>query len=150
MIEKGDVFSNVEGRSVEEVYNNICKEMKLPDYIEGEKLKEELLLRENVLSTAIGRGIAIPHPRRPLIKNEEEKRIFVCYLKNSLDMSAPDDRRISILFVLLSNSTSVHIKSLSELAKMFKNNEFIDFIKSRPSKHSLIEKIKNMQLISDL
>ena len=26
MIEKGDVFSNVEGRTVEEVYNNICKE----------------------------------------------------------------------------------------------------------------------------
>jgi mannitol/fructose-specific phosphotransferase system IIA component (Ntr-type) len=29
------------------------------------KLKEELITRENMLSTAVGNGIAIPHPRKP-------------------------------------------------------------------------------------
>ena len=85
LVAKGDVV-HVSGITVEEVFTSVCNQAKLPAGISPENLVEELMDRENVLSTAIGDGIAIPHPRRPLVSNNDENCIIVAYLRTPVNM----------------------------------------------------------------
>ena len=139
LVEKGQVLYSVEGDTIEEVFKNVAKNVELPEYITGEMLAEELLNREKILSTAVGKGVAIPHPKAPVMKGEDDCRIIVCFLRNTLDMKAPDSRRVSSLFILLSNSTQFHIKALSSLAKILKDDSFTKALALKPSKDNLLE-----------
>ena len=144
MIENGTVLTNVPGRSVEEIYKFACRNSNLPLGLDAEALEKELIARERILSTAVGKGFSIPHPGRPLVKSPEDKRVIVCFLKNPIDMNAPDGRYVSVMFILLSDSTKSHIKALSGLAKLFRNPQFINFMSAKPSKNDLIEKIRQI------
>ena len=142
LIERGGFLTNVEGHSPKDVYSNVCKLIDLPSNITTNDLCDELMQREQVLSTAVGQGIAIPHPRRPLIQNDDEQRIIVSFLKNPLDMNAPDSKKVFVMFILLSKSTQFHIKALSELAKLFRNEKFLKILNSKPSKNDFLTAIK--------
>ena len=53
-------------------------------------------------------------------------------------MGAPDGRPVSVFFILLSNSQVSHIKSLSALAKLFRDESFKKLIETRPLKAQLV------------
>ena len=59
-------------------------------------------------------------------------------------MGAPDGRYVSVMFILLSDSTKSHIKALAGLAKLFRNPQFINYMSAKPSKNDLIEKIRQI------
>jgi len=90
LIRRGGVIKNVEGETLKDVYDYVAARAKLPEGVTAEVFSEELYMREQVLSTAVGNSIAIPHPRRTLFKDPEDERIIVCYLKQPMDMHAPD------------------------------------------------------------
>lgn len=137
LISKGDVIV-ASGDTVEEVFSSICSQAKLPSGITADSLVKELMDREKVLSTAVGNGIAIPHPRRPLFSNSDECRAIVAYLKTPIDMQAPDFKKVYAMFILLSASSQFHIKALSSLAVLFKNDEFKKSLQMKPGKEELI------------
>ena len=101
LIRNGGVFADVEGKTPEEIFNNVCRNVSFPEGFDVESLISELVEREKILSTAVGNGIAIPHPRKSMVKEDADQRIIVCYLKKPMDMSAPDERRVSVMFILL-------------------------------------------------
>ena len=148
LLENGDVLTNVAGSTVEEVYKNVCKKIRLPEGLSGDVLCNELLEREKILSTAVGQGISIPHPRYPLLKAAENQRIIVCFLKDSMNMNAPDSRRVFVMFILLSNSSQNHIKALSSLAKLLHHKQFLDFLQSVPDKMELLKAVEKFSLPS--
>ena len=139
LFEHGEVLQGVPGGSCEQIYDYICKTAKLPSGLSAEGLKDELLEREAVMSTAVGNGFAIPHPRRPLVENPEEGKIIVAYLAEPLDMAAPDVRKVFAMFMLLSSSAERHIKSLTDLATLFKSEEFKKGLQELPSKDELLK-----------
>lgn len=141
LMEKGSVVE-ANGNTVEDVFKSICNQAKLPTEITSEVLVQELMLREKVLSTAVGNGIAIPHPRRPLVSSSDESRIIVAYLKSPIDMQAPDFRKVYAMFILLSSSSQLHIKTLSSLAKLFRNDQFKKMLQLRPGKEQLVNLIR--------
>ncbi len=146
LLENGEVLTNVEGNTVEEVYKNVCKKIRLPEELSGDVLCDELLEREKILSTAVGQGISIPHSRRPLLKDPENQRIIVCFLKNQMNMNAPDSRRVFVMFILLSSSSQNHIKALSALAKLLHNKQFLNFLQLTPGKRELLEAVEKFSI----
>ena len=65
-IETGGCFYRVEGTDKASVLRGVVNNMRLPEGVDKEFLYRVLLARENVCSTAIGDGVAIPHPRSPI------------------------------------------------------------------------------------
>ncbi|MCR5400247.1 MAG: PTS sugar transporter subunit IIA [Treponema sp.] len=124
LIHRGGVFKNVKGSSPEAIYEQISKMIDLPDGMTSEFVYNALCAREQVLSTAVGNGIALPHARSPIMKDEEEQRICVVYLSEPLDMKAPDERPVSTMFILLTHNSQVHLKVLSALAGYFRSARF--------------------------
>lgn len=124
LIRRGGIFKNVEGSTPKEVYENVSKLMELPEDITPDFLASALCAREEVLSTAVGNGIALPHARAPIMKKEDDQRICVVYLKTPIDMKAPDERLVHVMFILLTNNSQVHLTILSSLAALFRSVRF--------------------------
>lgn len=144
MIRRGGVINDVEAGTIFEVYEQICPKMHLPDSITAKQLYEGLCRREKVMSTAVGRGIALPHCRDIILKDNESQQITVVYLKNPIDMNAPDGKKVSVLFVLLTSNPQTHLQVLSTLAGLFKNGRFVNLLKNRAGVEELANETKGL------
>lgn len=144
--DRGEVLENAAGSTVEEIYSFVCSHIQVPAGLTADSLKKELVQREEILSTAVGNGIAIPHPRYPLVKNDDESKIVVAYLEEPVDMNAPDVRKVYVLFIILSSSSRHHIRVLTSLASLFKDKEFRDALQKKPGKAELLELLKKSGL----
>ena len=144
LIHRGGVFFDVEGNTPQEVYANFCKMIKIPDGMTSDQVYNALCAREEVLSTAVGNGIALPHARAPIMKDEKDQRICVVYLKKPLNMNAPDERDVFVMFVLLTHNPQIHLKVLSELAGLFRSNRFKKALELRSKEEELAILIKDL------
>ena len=142
LMQNGGIFYDVEGETPEEVYKNICAVMPVPSNCDRSEIARELVERESILSTAVGNGIAIPHPRKPLVKEIYDERVIVCFPKNPLSMNAPDEKKVFVMFILLTKSTQSHLQVLSSLAKLIHNDNFKKILESKPSMEELLENVK--------
>lgn len=146
LIRRGGIFKDVEGNTPKEIYANVSKLMDLPEGLTPEMVCNALVAREEVLSTAVGNGIALPHARAPIMKKEEDQRICVVYLKNPIDMKAPDERLVHVMFILLTINSQVHLTILSSLASLFRSVRFRKALEDRAGEavlSNLIREIEN-------
>jgi PTS system nitrogen regulatory IIA component len=84
-----------------------------------------LIEREQLGSTGIGEGIAIPHGKLPDLENV----ISVFALsKNGVDFDSMDGAPVHILFLLIApeNSASLHLKALARISRLLKSRQFRD------------------------
>lgn len=144
LIHRGGVFKNVEGSTPQEIYAKVCKMIDLPDGMTSETVYKALCDREAVLSTAVGNGIALPHARAPIMRDASEQRICVVYLKNPIDMKAPDEREVFVMFVLLAHNSQIHLKVLSSLAALFRDAKFKKALELRSDEATLASIIKEL------
>lgn len=118
LIEKGKIIYDVPGKTVQEVYRHVCDAIEFPENLSADQVYEALILREDLLSTAVGNGIALPHPRKSILREEESERIYIFFVKDPLDMGSPDGSLVSVFFLLLTKNRSTHLEILSSIAKM--------------------------------
>lgn len=144
LIHKGGVFNGLEGSSPEEIYKKITEMMEIPAGLSSDFVCRALCEREKILSTAVGNGIALPHARIPIVKDEKDQRICVVYLKNPIDMDAPDERKVFVMFVILSSDQKNHLQVLSELVHFFQDMEFRKLLEQNASEAELLNKIRKL------
>ncbi len=91
--------------------------------LDPQKLFDAYWERENLGSTAIGRGIMIPH-----ICLASINKTYACFikLKNPVDFNADDKQPIDLIFGLASatNSADQHLQILSKIVTEFSNQRF--------------------------
>lgn len=135
---RGGVLFDVEGATTSEIYKNITDKMSVPDEVTKDGVYAALCDRERVMSTAVGYGIALPHCRGTVLKNNENQQITVCYLKNPIDMNAPDARHVNVMFVLLTSNSQTHLQVLSQLAALFKDSGFRGLLEKKAKIEELV------------
>jgi PTS system nitrogen regulatory IIA component len=91
--------------------------------IDAAELLAVLLEREQLGSTGIGAGVAIPHG-----KLKELKKLLAVFGKSArgVEFNAMDGRPVHLFFLLVApeNSAGVHLKALARLSRLLKNNGF--------------------------
>lgn len=142
LILRGGVIENVPGDTPEAVYLNAVKRFELPEYLSQAEFYTELVSRERILSTAVGTGVAIPHPRRTLLRSDQDQKIYVVYPSEAQDMNAPDSRSVYVMFILLTYTPKFHLQVLSGLAKSLQSVKFQGILESKPTKEVLVEALK--------
>lgn len=143
LISKGGVFT-VEGSSTTEIYEKVCNLIKFPESITSDTVFNALCAREKIMSTAVGNGIALPHASVPIIKEEDEQRVCVVYLKEPLDMNAPDEMKVHTMFVILTQNRQTHLQVLSRLVSLLRDTSFLNLLENQANGVDLIEKIKEL------
>ena len=142
LIQNGEILQNAQGNTSEEVFKDICAKISnsknfLSSKIEPNELFEQLCEREKSISTAMGDGIAFPHPAKSLVKNIDEQRIVLCFLENEIDMKSFDGKKVDKMFLILSYNQEEHLKILQKLAIILQNNDFKNLLSSKPNLEQL-------------
>jgi PTS system nitrogen regulatory IIA component len=115
-LEHGGIVYDLPGSRREEVLAAVAKLPAIPASVDRELLYQLLLAREALASTSVGGGIAIPHPRDPVVANVDQPLVFLCFLRQPVDFRALDGQPVKVLFLLLSPSVREHLRTLARLA----------------------------------
>jgi PTS system nitrogen regulatory IIA component len=113
---QGGVYYQVPGNCPNDILRNVLALLPLPNHIPRDFLKELLLSREQMGTTAVGGGIAIPHVKHPVALAGIAPKIGLFFLETPVDFSAPDGQKVHTVFVILSASVKGHLSLLSRLA----------------------------------
>ena len=141
LIKRGGVYRDVEGNTPEEVYKNVSGLIKLPATLSAQTAYDALCSREKLMSTAVGNGIALPHARNPILKSEDDQRIAVVYLKEPIDMNAPDGCKVFVMFILFAENSQSHLFMLASLVEIFKDTQFKKLLEARADEDELLKAI---------
>ena len=110
-----------------------------------EELFNALLSREEMMSTAIGNGIAIPHVRLFDSMSLQEDIVVVAYLFEPVDWKAPDRKPVHTLFLVIAANEARHLQILAEIAQLASDEDFVEFLRTMPAKEALIERIQQLE-----
>ncbi len=93
--------------------------------LSSHEIFDSLLGRERLGSTALGKGIAIPHAR---VAQCEVTLAAFLQLEEGIDFDAIDKQPVDLLFALMvpENSTEEHLNILAQLAQMFSEDKFCE------------------------
>lgn len=94
-----------------------------PQIKDARELEEEILKREELMSTAIGRGIAIPHVR--LASVTDLVMSVGISRQDIIDFQTIDDSPVKLIFMIAAayNQHSYYLQTLSYFSTKLKNNE---------------------------
>lgn len=144
-MKRGGALFDVTGKNVQEVLSAVIDLLPLPSDVDPEALLEQLLDREDLASTGIGHGIAIPHPRHPMKGIPPGGMITTCFLQQEVDFNAIDGRPVSTLFVMLSRDTETHLKLLSRLSFCLRDTACVHSLRECETTDALLAKIEDME-----
>lgn len=144
-IQRGGIFYDVKGKDVASTLKAAVEDIIVLTNHSKEMLYQQLLERENLTSTGIGKGIAIPHPHHPLPDADYRPFITTCFLEKPIEFAALDSKPVFVLFILLCPSVKSHLHLLSRLAFCIRDDSFVDFLKTCPSPDKLLLKIADFE-----
>jgi nitrogen PTS system EIIA component len=142
LLEKGGIIPNISGENVKEVLRDTIEKITTPTNISKEEILSALLSREELMPTAIGKGIAIPHPRNPIVTDINNASVSICYLQKPVEFGALDNQPVHTLFILLTASPRMHLDVLSKISYLCQSEYFLNMLKEQASKESILEFVK--------
>ncbi len=145
LIERGGVYYNIAGSSPVEVLNEATKAMALPKSLDRESLLTAILEREALMPTALGHGVAIPHPRNSMLSEPAGQMVSVFFLKSPVAYNALDRKPVTVLFLILSADARSHLATLASVSHLCQNSDFLVFLAKRPSKEELVARIADAE-----
>ena len=148
-IKRGGVFYNVKGDDASSTLKAAVEKINVLTNNSKTKLYERLLERENLTSTGIGKGVAIPHPHSPLANADYRPFITTCFLEKPIEFEALDNKPVFVMFILLCPSVKSHLHLLSRLAFCVRDDSFVDFLKTSPGSDELLLKIADFEVQLD-
>ena len=117
-------FCQITGASKKRILTTISELIAADnDSLEADMIFTALMAREQLGSTGLGNGIAIPHCRVPECQDIIGMLIT---LDQPIDFDAIDGKPVDILFALIvpEQKTDEHVKTLAELAELFLDEDF--------------------------
>jgi PTS system nitrogen regulatory IIA component len=138
-IVRGGVYYRVGGRTRDQVFESLVTLPGIPRHINSALLLEMLRTREGLASTAVGAGIAIPHPRNPLVLGVDEPTVLLCFLEHPVDFGALDGKRVHTVFLLLSPTIEAHLQTLARIAFVLQDTTFRRLLERRATPEAILD-----------
>jgi fructose-specific phosphotransferase system IIA component len=108
----------------------------------SEKAYKAVIERESIMSTGVGKGLAIPHGRVHGITTNYAA--FAC-LKHPIDYGSIDGKEVNMIFMLVGPETqnSLHIKLLSRISRLMNNDQFRELLIDCDTAKEMLELFEN-------
>ena len=113
--------------------------------VDEKELLEAVLHREELCSTAMECGIAIPHPRRPLPEAISGPILVVAKTPQGIAFGAPDGRMTTLLFLTASQDDRHHLHVLARLCRMLHEERFVARMEEAETPAEMIELLRNRE-----
>jgi PTS system nitrogen regulatory IIA component len=146
LVQKELVSVNLKSRTregvISEIVDQLYKNRKIKD---KKQVLDSLLKREELGSTGIGDGIAIPHAR---IAELKEAILFIGLARRGIDFSAVDKGPVYLVVFFLTplQESELHLKILAKAAALLKNKIFVKQMLGCSSDNELYRLLKQARI----
>jgi fructose PTS system EIIBC or EIIC component len=118
------INASVQGRSKNDIIEEMLKLISSSERIlDFEKVKRAVFEREQIMSTGVGNGFAIPHGKTDAVTD-----IVAGFgvTAQPIDYDALDDKPVRLVFILIGKENMIgsHIKLLSRVSRLMNNETF--------------------------
>lgn len=144
LLSKNSITLNAAPKSKAEAIDMLVDlQVKGGKIADREAYKKGLLAREEMSSTAVGEGIAIPHAKSTAVKAPSLAAMTV---PQGVDYEAMDDEPSNLLFMIAApNDGDVHLEVLSRLMTILMDEDFRDKLLAASSKDAFLQIIDDME-----
>lgn len=129
---EGGVHRRLAAADKEAALREAVRVMRLPAGFDRDYLFQMLVARERLGSTALGGGLAIPHPRHPIVLPTDRPAVAVCSFPGGVDFEAPDGLPVDTVVTIVSPNTRAHLALLSSLASALQDPAFREAMRYAP------------------
>jgi len=161
LVRRGGIYYGVCGGSVREIMSNLIA--SLPDILPPSKktaLLQAVMEREALVSTGIENGIALPHPRTPMLESAfdpgseagcscsikgESPFVSIAFPLCPLDWPSPDGSKVHTVFLIVSESTKQHLRTLTKINFLCQQKDFFNLISTQAAKEKIIAAIEEAE-----
>jgi PTS system nitrogen regulatory IIA component len=144
-LERGGVHYDVAGRTPTEVLEAITLLPGIPTGVDRALLYQLLMGREALMSTGVGGGIAIPHPRDPLVVGVNQPVVLAAFLRHPIDYRALDEAPVRVLFTILSPTVRVHLQLLSRLGNTLHDADFLRLLERAAPSNAILDRLEELE-----
>ncbi len=141
LIDKNSIISNLKARDKKGAIDELANAVSPTTKVSGTEIATVLMEREQLGSTGIGGGIAIPHGKLNRIES-----IIVGFglSREGVEYDSLDNKPVHIFLLLLTseNSTGGHLKVLAQISKLLKMDQFKQQLLAAQSPDEIYDIIK--------
>lgn len=103
-----------------------------------ESIIAAIMKREELGSTGIGNGVAVPHTKHPSV---DKLIATVALSKEGVDFASLDGEAVYIMFLLVSppDRPGDHLRGLENISRHLRNQNFCSFLKQSKTREGVVE-----------
>jgi PTS system nitrogen regulatory IIA component len=113
--------------------------------VDKEVVIQLLKSREQLMSTAIGNGISLPHPRIPLVIGRDKPLIHFFFPKHSLKLNSLDGKPVHTLILIISQTIKQHLSLLAHVSFLLSQKKIQNALETRLPYAELISVIEEFE-----
>lgn len=135
----------LEGKSKEEIIKEIIEVLSPYDiFNDSEEIYKAVMEREKIMTTGVGRGVAIPHCKREQCK---EFAIAMGIHRDGIDFQSIDNQPAYIIFFLAGpeSNPGMHIRLLSRISRLISKDSLRDSLMQCTSSNEAFELLKKAE-----
>jgi nitrogen PTS system EIIA component len=117
--------------------------------VDREIIIQLLKNREALMSTAIGNGISLPHPRVPLMVGKSKPLINFFFPKKPLDLKSIDGKPVHTLILLISQTIKQHLSLIAHLSFLLSKETFRFALENRLNYQEILDIISKIEETRD-
>ena len=146
MLRPRAITTNLPARTKNSVLRELVALAQETDLLfDGDALLEALIKREELCSTAMEAGIAIPHPRRPLPYAVADSLLVIASTSNGIGFGAPDGGLSDLFFMTCSQDDRHHLHVLARLCRMLHDSKLAQNIRQAQSPQEIIQLMQDRE-----
>jgi PTS system nitrogen regulatory IIA component len=141
----GGIHYGIRGEDREGVLRSVVELLPVPAGCDRGLLLQMLLAREKLGSTGLGNGIAIPHPRDPLVLRLERPAAGLFFLERPIEFDALDRQPVHTLALLLCPSVRTHLHLLATLAAVLGDQAVPPLLAARVPREKILAEVERVE-----
>ncbi len=135
-LSEGDAFIDVRAPDKTHLLKDLCARAAKARKLDLDRIASEILKREDLGSTGVGGGIAIPHAR---VADLAAPFGLIARLRRAIDFEAIDGKPVDIVFLLLLPTAAAgeHLNALAAVARRLRDQKVAHDLRAAPDSSSL-------------
>lgn len=113
--------------------------------VDKEIIVQLLKSRESMMSTAIGNGISLPHPRVPLMVGRNKPLINFFFATKPLELKSIDGKPVHTLILLISQTIKQHLSLIAHLSFLLSKETFRFALENRLECSEILDIISKIE-----
>ncbi len=147
------ICAELKAQTKEEVIEELVQSLLDSGQIQADQREDivaSIMKREELGSTGIGRGVAVPHTKHPSV---EQLVGTVGVSVNGVDFDSLDGERVQLFFLLISppERPGDHLRALENISRQLRDETFCRFLKQSRSPsdiEQLLQEYDDNQFVS--